>query len=122
MPVFTKRFFSGSSGGRSISIATGLTTLHTSVSVTSDSDEIFFYVHNTASVSRKVTAYVGATLAKDKVVQAVPPRDGYYLVGPGMPLGLGKILKALSTAGVTATGAAVAGTLTAWGWVNRIDQ
>ena len=122
MAVFTKRFFSGSSGGRSVSIATGLTTIHTSVSGTNDSDEVFFYVHNTASVSRKVTAYVGATLAKDKVVQAVPPRDGYYLVGPGMPLGLGKILKALSTAGVTATGVAVAGTLTAWGWVNRIDQ
>lgn len=110
----TKRVFSGSSGGRSITIATGLTTIHTSVSGVSDYDEIFFYVHNSASVARTVTAYVGATLAKDKIVQTVPSRDGLYLVGPGMPLGLGKVLKALATAGGSV--------LYAHGWVNRIVQ
>jgi len=113
MPI-TKRFFSGSSGGRSIALGTGLTTIHTSVSTVSDMDEVFFYVHNLATVSRIATAYVGATAAKDKVTQSIPPRDGLYLVGPGQPLGLGKILKALATAGAT--------TLTAHGWVNRLDQ
>jgi len=113
MPI-TKRVFSGSSGGRSIAIATGLTTIHTSVSGGSDYDEVFFYVYNSASVTRKVSAYVGATAAKDKISQAIPGQDGLYLVGPGAPLGLGKILKALATAG--------ANVLYAHGWVNRIEQ
>lgn len=113
--AISKRVFSGCSGGRSIAIGTGLTTIHTTATGVNDWDEIFFYVHNTASVSRKLTAYVGATLAKDKVVQTIPSQDGYYLVGPGMPLGLGKILKALATGGAGAS-------LTAFGFVNRIDQ
>src|SRR5688572_26494551 len=99
--AITKRVFSGSSGGRSITIATGLTTLHTSVSGASDYDEVFFYVYDSASVARRVSAYVGATLAKDKVSQSIPPQDGLYLVGPGAPLGLGKVFKALCTAGAT---------------------
>jgi hypothetical protein len=113
MPI-SKRVFSGSSGGRAIAIGTGLTTIHTTVSSTSDYDEIFFYVHNSASVSRKLTAYFGATAVRDKVVYSVPAQDALYLIGPGMPLGLGRILKALATAGST--------TLTAHGWVNRIEQ
>jgi hypothetical protein len=113
MPI-TKRVFSGSSGGRSITIATGLTTIHTTVSGTSDYDEVFLYVHNSASVARIVSVYVGATAAKDRIKQSVPGQDGLFLIGPGMPLGLGKIVKALATAG--------ANVLFAHGWVNRIEQ
>lgn len=111
----TKRFLSAASGGSPIAIATGPTIIHSSASAVNDSDEIFLYVHNLASVARIVTAYYGATNAtKNKVTQSIPSRDGLYLVGPGAPLGLGKILKALATSGAT--------NLTAHGWVNRIDQ
>ena len=113
MPI-TKMVFSGSSGGRSVALGTGPTIIHTSVSGGSDYDELFFYVYNSATVARRVSAFVGATLAKDKISQSIPSQDGLYLVGPGAPLGLGKALKALATAG--------ANVLYAHGWANRIVQ
>ena len=112
--AITKRVFSGSSGGRGVAIATGLTTIHTTVSGTSDYDEVFLYVTNLATVSKAVTVYVGATLAQDTVRQTIAARDGLFLVGPGMPLGLGKLMRALATGGAT--------NLVAHGWVNRIEQ
>lgn len=115
MAVFTKRQFSGATGGKSIAIATGLTTIHSSVtSGATDFDEYFFYVHNLSSVSRIVTTYIGATAAKDKVTQTIPSRDGFYLMVPGLIMNGGKTLKALATSGAT--------NLTAHGFVNRIDQ
>lgn len=114
MAVFTKRVLSGSSGGRPIAIGTGLTVIHSSVSGASDWDEVFFYVHNLASVAKTVTAYFGATSTSDKLTKSVPPRNGLYLIGPGAPMGLGKIVKALATGGGT--------NLTAHGWANRIVQ
>jgi len=110
----TKRALSGSSGGRSISIATGLTTIHTAVSGADDYDEVFFYVTNLATAVKRVTAYVGATATKDRILQSIPARGGLYLVGPGAPLGLGKLYRVLATGGGS--------NLTAHGWVNRIVQ
>lgn len=113
--AITKRVFSGSSGGAPIAIATGPTTIHSSVSGVSDYDEVFFYVHNLATAAKLVTAYFGPTSgAKNAVVQSIPARDGLYLVGPGAPLGLGKVVKAKATGGGS--------NLTAHGWVNRIEQ
>lgn len=108
----TKQFLSAASasGGKYLAMATGPTTIHTAVSGASKFDEVFVYAHNTASVALTLTTYWGATGFSTR--QTIPSRDGWYVVGGGAPLGLGKLLKGLATGG--------ANKILVQGWVNRI--
>jgi hypothetical protein len=114
MATYTKHVLSGSTNGRPIQInvtaATG-TIIHTAGTGTTDVDEIWVWVTNTATESRDITLEHGGTATSDTSVFTVPSRNGLYLISPGLILNNGLISRMYATASET---------LNAVGYVNRI--
>ena len=116
MANLTKRVFSASTNGRGISVtgttATG-TLIHTSVTGSSQWDEVYAYAMNTATAAVLLTMEWARSTgqAGQKIQVSVPKQDGLYLVIPGLPLGGGRQVRAY---------AGTASVITIQGFVNRI--
>lgn len=118
MASYSKIILSGSIDGGGIEV-TGVTpsagsTIHQGVSGAADSiDEVWLYVHNSATDSREIGIMWGSTAAGNRFVYTVTARDkdGLHLIVPGLVIRNGKIIKAYATA---------ASALSIWGHVNRM--
>lgn len=114
MATFAKYILSGSTNGRPIQInataATG-TTIHTAVSGSSDIDEVWLWVANTATSDVALTLEFGGTSGSDNIVYTVPKRDGAYLVCPGWTVNNSLLVRAFAGASES---------LNVVGYVNRI--
>lgn len=114
MATFTKRFLSGSTNGKYISVAataTPGTAIHTSVTGTADMDEIFIYAINITTTARKLTLEWGDVAAGANIEYTVPAESGLYLIVPGL---------LLNNANAVAAFAEAASSIMIYGWVNRI--
>lgn len=118
MATFVKRKLSGSTDGKMIKISatsTPGTTVHTATSGTSaadDYDEVYLWLVNSDSATRKVTVEFGGTTSPDDLVELyMPPETGPVLVIPGWPLQNAAVVKVF---------AASANVIMAAGYVNRI--
>ncbi len=114
--TFTKVLLSGSSAGKSIRIpATGATpgsVVHTAVSGTTSLDEIWTYAVNTGGAASKLTLEWGGTVDPfDHIEVTVPSESGLMLITPGLLMNNGSVVQAYS---------GTAGTVTLYGYVNRI--
>lgn len=96
-----KIFLSGSSNGKNIKV-TGTTTgtsvvVHTAISGTNNFDEVFIYAVNTSSASVELTIEWGdVTSPDDLVIATILPKEGLYLIIPGLVLGNGNIVTAFA--------------------------
>ncbi len=118
MATFTKQKLSGSTDGKGIKITSNTggsgVIVHTTVSGTTDFDEVWLYAYNSDSSSVNVTIEFGGTTSPDNTIsQSVPAQSGLYLVVPGLPLQNGSVVTAY---------ASVVNVATLYGFVNRIDQ
>ena len=116
MATFTKRKFSASTDGRGITVtgtsATG-TLIHTSVSGTTNFDEVWLWAHNTATADKLLTVEWARSTGQAGLATrfTVPTRDGLYLIIPGLPLQNARQVRAF---------AATASIIVLHGYVNRI--
>lgn len=117
MASYRRIILSGSTDGAGIMV-TGVAptlgnTIHTGVTGAADSiDEVWLYVHNTATTNREIGIMWGASAAGSRFKYTVTSRDvdGLHLIAPGLPVRNAKIIKAWATA---------ADVLSIWGYVNR---
>lgn len=107
--AITRVKLSASTNGQAVGLTTLPTTLHTSTTGASTSDEIHIWVANYGSSTVTVTAYVGATGAGFPI--EVPAGAGPYLISPGFFLASGLIFYA---------SAGSAGSIYAYGFANRL--
>lgn len=116
MATFTKHLLSESTDGKNINIAATETpgdTVHT-VPVGIDSvDEVWLYATNTSASPVDLTIeYGGVNDPDDLVPVRIPPRQGLFLLIPGL----------LLQNGVSVSGfASVPGAINISGFVNRVD-
>jgi len=101
MSTYTKYILTGSTNGRPIRInataATG-TTIHTSVSGTTDMDEVWAWACNTATADVTLTVEFGGTSGSDNVIFTVPAKDGLYQILPGTPMNNTLVVRAYASA------------------------
>lgn len=96
-----KIFLSGSSNGKNNKV-TGTTTgtsvvVHTAISGTNNFDEVFIYAVNTGSASVELTIeWGGVSSPDDHIIATILPKEGLYLVIPGLVLGNGNIVNAFA--------------------------
>lgn len=115
MATYAKMKLSGSTDGKQIKItqttSTG-NTIHTAVSGTSDYDEVWLYVNNTANYAVNVWIQWGGTTSPDNdILFAVSAQSGLALAVPGLVLHNGNTIYAYAdTANVVMVS----------GFVNRI--
>jgi hypothetical protein len=114
--TFSKVQLSGSPGnGRGVKVAataTAGTLIHTASATAGVIDEVWLYVVNTDTSSRKLTIELGGTTAPDDLIEVtVPAEAGLMVVVPGLPLSGGVVVRAF---------AAAANVLIIHGYVNRI--
>lgn len=114
--ALSKEYLTGGTGdGTGIKIAAttlgGADTVHTVPA--SKQDTIRLLVTNNDTVQRTVTLlWGGATAVDDEITVPVGPKQGLYLVVPGLPLGAAKVVKAY---------AEVTNVIVVHGDVNRVD-
>ena len=115
MATFSKQILSGGTTGKNIKVvatASAGTTIHTSVSGTSDLDEVWLYAMNTDSADRKLTIEYGGTTSPDDLTEiTIGTEAGWVLVCPGLLLQNSLVIKAF---------AAAANVVVINGYVNRI--
>lgn len=102
---------SASSNGQAIGLATIPTTIHTSTTAASTSDEVHIWVSNRTSSAATVVITMGTTGAGAFSVD-VPGNSGPFLVVPGFFLASGLIAYAHGASSPTA--------FYAWGFANRL--
>jgi hypothetical protein len=90
MPSYSKRLLSGSTNGRSIKVvatASAGTIIHATGTSSSIIDEVWLYATNTSASDVLLTVEFGGTTNPDDRIQVtVAPRNGLYLVVPGIPV------------------------------------
>lgn len=97
--------------------ATPGTLVHTTPTTTTTDDEIYLYAFNTDTVARLLTIeFGGVTSPNNTIQQSIPPRQGLFLLVPGIPLSAGTSGGAVNVRAFCATGGVVA----VLGYVNRI--
>lgn len=115
MATFAKQLLSGSTQGKQIKIAataTPGTLIHTSVSGTTNLDEIWLFAINTDTVDHLLTIEWGEVTSPDgHIVLTIPSQQGLWKVIPGLLLQNSLIVRAY---------AAVANTINISGFVNNI--
>lgn len=104
MSNFAKGVLSGSVNGRPIRIAgattvSGGTLIHTALSATgsNQADEIWIWASNGLTATAQVTLRFGALSGTDQWQFSVPPRDGLFLISPGLILNGALVCRAHST-------------------------
>jgi hypothetical protein len=112
--AITKLKLSGSTDGRPIKVAataTAGTTIHTAHAT--NLDEVWLWVSNTDTTSRKLTIEFGGTTSPDDTIEVlVGGESGLVLVIPGLPLTNSLVVRAF---------AETANVLNIVGFVNRIS-
>ena len=115
MATYAKQLLSGSTNGKGILVvatSTAGTTIHTSVSGTSDMDELWIYAVNAHSADIKLTLEWGeATEPTGNIEITVPTEAGLMLLVPGLLLQNSLVLKAF---------AGTASEIVIHGYANRI--
>jgi hypothetical protein len=93
---------SGSTSGKQIKVAataTPGTAVHTAVAGAVNMDEVWLWAVNTDTVDRILTIEFGGVAAPDdNVVVKLPPKQGLFLVLPGLKLNGGLLVKAFADA------------------------
>lgn len=119
MATISKLTLSGSTNGRGIKVTTASpidgtdTTIHTSVTGTSDTDLITLFAYNSDSVDRDLhLGWGGTTLPDDGIIVTIPTKTGLVLVTADLPLRNSLVVVASASA---------ANVITVHGYVNRID-
>lgn len=107
--AITRVRLSASTNGQAVSLATIPTTLHTSTTAASTSDEIHVWMVNSGASTVTVHYWHGATVVSS--VYELPSMNGLHLICPGLFLASG--LVAYGSLGS-------AGTVYAYGFVNRL--
>ena len=114
MTTITKAKLSGSTDGRGVKVAataTPGTTIHTAHATALD--EVWLWVVNTDSSTRKLTVEFGGTTSPDDLIEVgIPAESGLVLVTPGLILTNSVVVRAF---------AATANVLNVYGFVNRIS-
>ena len=117
MATYSKELLSGSTQGKGILVAataTAGTLIHTSVSGTTDLDELWLYAVNAHGSSIKLTLEWGeATEPNGNIEQTVPAESGLMLLVPGLLLQNSLTVRAF---------AAVANEVIIHGYANKIDK
>jgi len=103
MATYTKQKLSGSTNGRQIKVVSTSgsagTAIHTSVSGTTDFDEIWLYAVNSSAATAKLTIEWGDTTDPDDLIEGnIPAEQGYVLIIPGLLLQNGTVVNAFSSA------------------------
>ena len=114
MATMERKLLSGSTDGRGIKVVqtgTAGTTIHTAVSGTSDSDEIWIYAVNTQAAAVKLTLEWGDASTDDNIEVTIDGESGLALVTPGLMLRNSLVVKAF---------AGTANVVILHGYVNRI--
>ncbi len=116
MATYTKTKLSGSTDGLPIKIVNtaigSADTIHTSVSGTSDFDEIWIWAVNNSSTAIKLTICWGGVTDVDHTIEyTVAAEEGLKMIIPGLILQNAKVVKAF---------AGTANQITITGFVNRI--
>jgi hypothetical protein len=116
--AITKEVLSGSTRGRGVLVAatssTG-TTIHTTGTSATNTDEIWLYATNNHTAAVVLTIEYGTTGAANEIKISVPVKDSLTVILPGM------ILRGDGSAGeVVRAYAAVTNVVTIHGYVNRI--
>ena len=119
MATMSKLTLSGSTNGRGIKVTTVApidgsdTTIHTSITGTTDTDLITLFAYNDDTVERKLhIGWGGTTDPDDFIIVPIRPQDGLQLITADQPLRNSLV--------VVASGE-VANVLVIYGYVNRID-
>jgi hypothetical protein len=120
MATFTKILLSGSTGGRPIKVAssgTPGTTIHTTGTSASITDEVWIYATNTNTSTINLTIeFGGTTNPDDQIIVGIPSKSGLTLILPGA------ILTGDGTTGRTIRAfASTANNINIIGYVNRIS-
>jgi hypothetical protein len=87
--AITKEVLSGSTRGRAILVAataTPGTTIHTTGSSATNTDEVWLYATNNDTVSRNLTIEYGTTGAANEINLAIPAKTALSLLVPGLVL------------------------------------
>ena len=117
MATYAKQLLSGSTNGKGILVvatSTAGTTIHTSVSGTSDMDELWIYAVNAHSADIKLTLEWGeATEPNGNIEITVPTEAGLMLLVPGLLLQNGLTVKAFAGTGSE---------IVIHGYANKIDK
>ncbi len=108
----TKQLLSGSTDGRQIkvvAVATPGTTVHLTVT---DKDEVWLWAHNCSDLPVELTVeWCDVTSPDDLVKFTVPPKDGLFMLIPGLIMTNNRTIRAF---------AATASVVMVSGYVNRI--
>jgi len=113
MATFSKRLLSGSVDGRPVSVtqlATPGNLVHTAHATAVD--EVWLYAVNRHTVPVKLTIEFGGITVGDSIEASLDVGGGAFLILPGVPLTAALAVRAF---------AAVAGVVSVFGWVNRIE-
>jgi hypothetical protein len=109
--AITRVKLSASTNGRGISLATGApTTIHTSTTAASTSDEMHVWVSSNGTATATMYIFVGTTGTGDLIRYEMPHNDGLHLLVPGLFL----------TSGLILYGQAGDAGAVAYGFVNRL--
>ena len=116
--AITKEVLSGSTRGRAIQVtatATPGTTIHTTGTSATNTDEVWLYATNGDTAAITLTVEYGSTGAANEIVVSIPPKSGLTILLSGLVLrGDG------STGGTIAAFASVTNKVNVLGYVNRI--
>lgn len=103
MATYTKQKLSGSTNGKQISISETASpggTVHTSVSGTSDYDEIWLWAANSSAAEVKLTIEWGGTANPDDLINVfIASEMGYALIVPGLLLQNELVVRAFAATG-----------------------
>lgn len=119
MATYDKVLLSGSTGGRQIKVAATAspgTTIHTTGTSATITDELWLYAVNSDTTARKLTIEFGGVTAPDDLIElTIAAESGLVLVVPGL------VLVGTGSAGRTVSAfAATANVILIGGYVNRI--
>ncbi len=82
-----KNFFSASTNGRGIKVATTSTPIHVAEATADGIDEIWAWAYNSHTADLEITVeWGGTTDPDDHIVYSVPFDDGAHLIVPGLIL------------------------------------
>ena len=116
MAEYTKQKLTGSTYGKGIVVnstsSASPTSVHTGVLGTTDFDELWLWAYNDHTDPQPVnlTIEFGNT-SQTRITMAAKPKDGLFLVCPGLPIQFGMPINAYAD---------IASKVTLYGYVNRI--
>lgn len=119
MATITRRILSGSTYGAPIEVLATTspgTTIHAGPTATSNIDEVYGWIYNTATAPRTVVVEFSGTASANHIWMTIRPQDGPYAIMPGLLL----VGNGLATPVTTRAYATATGCLNISGYVNRI--